>query len=108
MQYFITLERLKEHLNIESCFNEQDTYLLGLLRSAQSAVERDLDTRLSEYLLVGGELDPTCQQAILVLVSNWYENRSLSTYGNAREVPKSYTYLIGLLRNYGCNDRNVR
>lgn len=108
MQYYITLDRVKEHLNIESCFNEQDSYLLGLLSSAQSAVERDLDTKLSEYLLVGGVLNPICQHAILTLIANWYENRNLNTYGNVKEVPKTYNYLLGLLRNYGCNEKNVR
>lgn len=87
----VTLEQLKEHLNIED--STDDNYLRSLIVVSEDAVYKNLNKD-------GGEVSPTTIQAILILAGTLYENREGVSYANATTVPHTFDYLIGLDKNY--------
>ena len=97
---YIELDYAKKHLNIEDDFKDDDEYILGLIDAAEQAVRvhvnEDFDT-LSEAN--GGCLPAPLEQAMLLAIGNWYQNREPLGTRNAA-LPFNYQYLIDLYRNY--------
>ena len=97
---YISLDYAKKHLNIEDSFTEDDEYILGLIAAAEQAVRvhvnEDFDT-LAEAN--GGCLPAPLEQAMLLAIGNWYQNREPLGTRNAT-LPFNYEYLISLYRNY--------
>lgn len=98
---YVNLAQIKKHLNIDSDFNEDDTYLLTLAEVAEKAVEKHINQRLSSLCEEsGGELPPPLLHAILLFIGNLYLSRESITYSSVTEVPMSYNYLLDLYKNY--------
>lgn len=97
---YIDLDRAKKHLNIEETFTEDDELILNLCEAAEQAVRvhcnEDFDT-LAEAN--GGCLPAPLEQAMLLAIGNWYQNREVLGTRNAA-LPFNYQYLIDLYRNY--------
>lgn len=97
---YISLDYAKKHLNIEDDFKDDDEYILGLINAAEQAVRvhvnEDFDT-LAEAN--GGCLPAPLEQAMLLAIGNWYQNREPLGTRNAA-LPFNYQYLIDLYRNY--------
>lgn len=101
---YVELLRVKKHLNLNEDFTEDDTYLLHLIEVSEAVVERHLDNKLSAFSAGTGKIPKPVEQAILLLVGNFYENRESVTYGAASEVPLAYQYLLSLYKNYGTSN----
>ena len=66
----IELETIKNHLNIDSSFNDDDNYIMQLEEVAEAIVEKHIDRTLEDII------------------------------GEEGEVPNSLTYILSLYRNY--------
>lgn len=94
------LALIKKHLNIDSGFTADDTYLTSLSAVAESVVEAHIDHTLSDLADDGGQLPAPLQQAMLLFIGNMYANRESVAYTNANEVPFAYDYLLSLFKDY--------
>ena len=96
----VSLDILKKHLNIESSFTDDDTYITGLEEVAEQVISQDLciDIEDIESSTVG--VPKPLQQAILLLVGQYYANREPVAFASSSEVPLTYRHLISLYRKY--------
>ena len=100
---YLTLEQIKKHLNIDSYYTDEDSYLESLGNVCEAVVEKHIDNSL-ETLCVSGVLPAPLVHSMLLLIGNYYNNReSVSTLSN-HEVPLGYTYLLDLFKNYSNNN----
>lgn len=95
----LTLDRVKQHLNIEPDYTVDDEYIKGLMAVAESAVKvhcNEEDGVIADA--EGGWVAPICQ-AMLLMIGQMYQNREISG-SKTDALPFSYQYLIDLYRNY--------
>lgn len=97
---YITVNFAKKHLNVDRDFTDDDLYIASLIEVAEAAVEKHLDSPLSDLEDGDGYLPSPVAHAILLLVGNFYANRESVAFASAQSVPYSYQYLIDLYRNY--------
>ena len=98
---YVTLDLLKNHLNIEPSFNDDDELIMIYEGIAEQAIERHIDYSLQDIVANnGGELPSPLQAAIMLYVGNLYANREAVTFGTPKELPLSYSYLLDLYKNY--------
>lgn len=102
---YLTLERIKKHLNIDSDFTGDDEYLLFLEDVAEKTVQRHIDDNL-EVIANGGELPSPLLQAMLLYIGNLYMSRESIKFSNVQDVPFSYDYLLSLYKNYNNTKHN--
>lgn len=102
---YLSLELIKNHLNIDSQFTADDDYLIGLADVAITVIEKHIDHSLSD-LLVDGNLPKPIQQAALLFIGNMYANRESIAFANAVEIPLSYNYLLDLYKDYSKKETN--
>lgn len=100
----LTLNLIKEHLNLDNDFTMDDTYLSMLGDVVETAVERHIDDSFA-YLANanGGKLPTPLIQAMLLLLGTYYANREHIAFNANYEVGNSYTFLIDLYRNYSAS-----
>lgn len=96
----IDLALIKQHLNIDSDFTADDSYLESLAEVAEAVVQSHIDHNLTD-LEEGGQLPAPLTQAMLLFIGNMYANRESVAYTNANEVPFAYDYLLSLFKDYG-------
>lgn len=97
---YLELDRVKQHLNLESSYTEDDQYILGLMAAAEQAVEVHTNRKLSEIAEDnGGCLPAPLAQAMLLQVGNLYQNREI-VGTKTTALPWSYKYLIDLYLSY--------
>ena len=91
----ITLDEIKQHLNLEKDWHGEDPYLQSLIGAAKQVVQMhicdDIDGK-SE-----GQLLPLAH-AIKLLVGTWYMNRE--SLSNLQKGNHSYEYILSLYKNY--------
>lgn len=92
----ITLDEIKQHLNIEADYHGEDSYLQSLLDAAKVVVQKhicedDIDG-MSE------EQKKPLIHAIKLLVGTWYMNRE--SLSNLQKGNHSYEYILSLYKNY--------
>lgn len=93
----ITLEQVKQHLNLDAGFTADDNYLLSLIEVAKEAVNWQLDNPSIEE----EETTPaTIIHAALLLIGELYNHREITTATNANALPKAYDYLLSIHRRY--------
>lgn len=97
---YITLDEIKQHLNIEQDFKEDDNYINQLQEAATDAIELNCDVVLSDLEDENGNLPPAIRQAIMILVANFYNNRESVTSTSANIIPYSLQYLVDLYKDY--------
>lgn len=103
---FITLDRIKKHLNIDSYYTDDDSYLTYLEGVAETVVEKHIDNKLSE-LQTNGELPTPLVHAMLLFIGNLYQSRESVAFNSSPiEIPLSFSYLLDLYKNYS-NQNNV-
>ena len=95
----LTLERVKQHLNLEPDFTEDDQYLLGLIDMAEKAVRVHVNEDLKDIAKRNGGFPTPLLPALLLMVGQMYMNRALIGT-TIEELPLNYKYLIDLFRNY--------
>jgi hypothetical protein len=96
---YIELDLIKEQLNLDLDYTDQDRYLLTLADVAERSIENYIDDDLSKYI-TDGEMDAPLQQAALMLITTWYENRAAVTYGTAMKIPHTVDWLLAPYINY--------
>ena len=98
---FLTLDKLKKHLNIDATFTADDEYITSLGDVAEAIVSNHLGFDLSELAENnGGSLPAPIVHAMFLFVGNLYMNRESVSVANFSNIPFSYEYLIGLYKNY--------
>ena len=66
----IELETIKNHLNIDSSFNDDDNYIMQLEEVAEAIVEKHIDRTLEDIIGEEGEVPKPLLQAILLFIAN--------------------------------------
>lgn len=97
---YLTLNQIKKHLNIDSTFTADDTYLMNLASVAENAVQKHIDNELSELEDDYGQLPMPLTQAMLLMIGTLYAKRESIAFASVVEVPLSYDYLLSLYKNY--------
>lgn len=98
---FLTLEQIKKHLNIDSCFTDDDSYIISLCSVAEKVVEKHIDSNLKVIAELNGEKLPSpLAHAMLLYIGDLYRSRESISYTAAHSIPFSYEYLLSLYKNY--------
>lgn len=90
-----TIDELKQNLNIESEYKDDDEYLLMLLEVAEEMVFKYLDKQKNEYNIIPSNI----KYAIIILASQYYENRTSIAFASANKIPYSFDFLLSTERN---------
>ncbi|WP_291600918.1 head-tail connector protein [Bacteroides sp.] len=93
----VTLEELKQHLNVD--FDADDIYITGLIEPVQLAIEAYLNNPLETYVK-DGEIDRRIWHAIRILIANYYANREDITFAAANVIPGHIALLLQPLKKY--------
>lgn len=97
---YLDLDLVKQHLNLESSYTEDDEYLVLLADVAEQAVKVHVNESLEEIAEKNGGCIPTpIFQAMLLQIGNLYQNREI-VGSKTTALPFGYEYLISLYRNY--------
>lgn len=97
---YLDLTLLKQHLNIEPDFTDDDTYLSFLEEAAEQAVEKYIDFPLEKLVDEDtGQLPQSVRHAILLLVGTWYNQRE-SVGASVMTIPNAFELLCDLFRDY--------
>lgn len=92
----ITIDEIKDHLNIERSDKFYDSYLLSLLDAAKQVVQKHICDSIDG--MSDGEKTPLIH-AIKLLVGTWFMNRE--SLSNLNKANHSYEYILSLYKNYG-------
>ena len=100
--HFVTLEELKQHLNIDASHTADDALILAYASAAEGAIARDLDLpglwELSEEY---GEVPSSVRLAIMMLTAHFYASREPVVYGvTPAAVPMTLEYLVAPYRRF--------
>lgn len=105
---FVTLEQIKNHLNIDDYFKEDDNYISSLYEVAEKVVEKHTDSDLSVIAETNGGLLPTpLVHAMLLFIGDMYKNRESVAFTSVNSIPFSYDYILSLYKNYGTNNNVI-
>lgn len=96
---YLTLDEIKKHLNIDSDFIEDDTYLESLETVAVELIQKHIDHSLN-LLEVDGQLPLSLRQGILLCIGNFYNNRESVAYASSHEVPSNLQWILDLYQYY--------
>jgi len=98
---YTTVAELKQHLNIEENFNDDNNYLLELISVSEMAVSDYLNGGLSGSTVtftVSGTtitaLPKTIKQACMLLAAHFYINRTPIAFTNSQEIPYTFQFLL--------------
>lgn len=92
---YTTLAELKKHLNIETTFTEDDTYLTTLIDVAEMSIADYCNGGLTD-------VDPipvTVKQAALLLAAQLYTTRTVVSFAQGYEIPYSFKFLLNPYKN---------
>lgn len=98
---YISLERAKQHLNLESDFVDDDELIRQYIDAAELTVLLEVNASSFEELETEpGNLPAPLQQAILLLLGTFYGSRESIVYGVIMQQVPAYKHLIHLYRNF--------
>lgn len=97
MKEYVTLEELKQHLNVD--FDIDDAYICGLIIPVQLLIEAYLNNPLESYVK-DGEIDRRIWHATRILVANYYANREEITFATPNIIPGHVALLLQPLKRY--------
>lgn len=90
----VDLKLVKQHVRADD-FADDDEYLTALLAAAEEYVQKATNRTETELLeLGGGKLPPMLQQAVLLTVGHWYNQREAVSGVQMAEVPYTMQALI--------------
>lgn len=95
---YLELSRIKEHLNIDKDFTDDDLYLESLGDVSEQIVEQHIDRKLDDF--DDSNVPAPILHACLLLVGNFYNNRESVTNIKQNELPLGYRYLLATYKNY--------
>ena len=88
MAQYVTLEELKQHLNVD--FDTDDAYITGLIDPVQLLIESYLNN----------PIDRRIWHAIRILIANYYANRESVTFATPQVIPGHIELLLQPLKRY--------
>ena len=91
MAQYVTLEELKQHLNVD--FDTDDTYITGLIEPVQLLIESYLNNPLDTYVK-DAKIDRRIWHAI------YYANRESVTFATPQVIPGHIELLLQPLKRY--------
>lgn len=91
----ITIDELKQHLNIEKEWNGDNQYLQSLLDAAKVVVQKHICDSIDGK----SEGQLPLAHAVKLLVGTWYMNRE--SLSNLQRGNHSYEYILSLYKRYG-------
>ena len=97
MAQYVTLEELKQHLNID--FDTDNTYIPELIEPVQLAIESYLNAPLDNFVK-DGKIDRRIWHAIRILIANYYANRESVTFATPQVIPGHVELLLQPLKKY--------
>lgn len=98
---YISLDKIKRQLNLDSNYKEEDCMIIDLYNVAEEIVKRHIDCPdLKQLLDEKGDLPAPLNQAILLLIGNFYIQRESISDTPIYNVPNSYEYILSLYQNY--------
>lgn len=98
---YVALDKIKKHLNIDTDYLEDDTYLMALSEVAEVVVERHIGYKFTDLAEKNeGSLPAPLEHAMLLFIGTMYANRESVTFGSANELPLAYNYILQLFENY--------
>lgn len=98
----ITLEQVKQYLNIDLEYTDEDTLIITLLNMAEDAVKAYCnrpDWRFESDNDIETGVPPRVKQAVLMLVAELYSNRELNVQSTLKQSPV-WDLLLGTAINY--------
>lgn len=100
---FLTIEKVKKHLNIDNDFTEDDNYITSLIEVSENVVERHIGYKLSSLVEANeGILPKGLEHAMLLMIGTFYASRESVVFGSGSELPLGYNYLLDLFTNLEC------
>lgn len=97
---YVTLDKVKKHLNIDNDFTEDDEYLEYLIEVAEEVVSKHIDRDLRDIVDGDGSIPGPLHHAILLFIGNMYDSRESNVYTSVQQLPHSFDYLLDLYQNY--------
>lgn len=109
---FLSLEKVKKHLNIDEYFHDDDEYLNHLTLVAEKVVEKHIDCDFGVLMDDLGNLPSPILHAMLLFIGDMYQSRESVSFASAQELPLSFRYLLDLYIDYSGDesrkpDRNL-
>lgn len=101
----IDLATIKQHLNIDADYTDDDTYIEFLEGVAEEVVQKHIDKSFEDIIEEVGAIPQPLLQSILLIIGNMYANRESIAYTNAIEIPNSLSYILSMYRDY--NNANI-
>lgn len=101
----IDLATIKQHLNIDAEYTEDDNYLEFLEGVAEEVVQKHIDKSFEDIIEEVGAIPQPLLHSILLIIGNLYDNRESVAYTNAVEIPNSLQYILSMYRDY--KDANI-
>ena len=103
---YTTVAELKQHLNIEADWTDDDAYLLELISVAEMAVSNYCNGGVQEASTIVIDnvtyvaLPKAIKQACLFLAANFYLNRQPIAFTSTSELPYTFQFLLAPYKNY--------
>lgn len=99
----LTLPEIKRQLRLEEDYSEEDDLLSALGAAAESRTSNYLNRKLYEEEVPetdedGLLLPDDVRQAMLMLVTHLYENRSSVSDSEISEMPQAFEWMVGPYR----------
>lgn len=89
------VNELKHNLNIECDYKDEDIYLHKLLLVAEEAVFNYLGKSKNDFNVI----PESVRYAIIMLASQWYENRTPIAFASNSKIPYSFEFILAPYRN---------
>lgn len=102
---YVDLNAVKQHLNIDCWFSNDDYILLTYIQIAQDVVEKNIDCSLSSLEDENGDLPNGLVGAILLYIGLLYDNREAVQRGGAMPLPLGFEYILDNYRNYNPSNK---
>lgn len=113
LDLYMPVKKIKQHLNIDPDFTDDDEYLKLLRNMVVDYVTLYCNIPVIKYIelsngssgMSGGKTYgqrpfSSLELAIYILIGNFYANRESVIYTSVSQLPHSIDNILGLLRNY--------
>lgn len=92
--YWLTLDKIRQQVRLEADYTDEDTLLKAYGDSAEEVIADLCGTTPEKLLEDYGTLPKRLEQAALMLVDWWYQQRSPVSQMNLSVVPYTFDVLV--------------
>ena len=100
---YLTLADIHKHLNIDSQFTDDDSYLTALATASEDVIAKYIDYPLANLEDTNHNLPEALKFAMLLWIGTIYSVRESVSAVNMSTVPHSMELLMDLYRDYKLN-----